>query len=149
MDFNDIDNLQLKLAENHFLIKAFAENSLVDLQQFAVLRRARARIIGGAILPELEAETVHGHAEYLRLIELNATSRASFMQAAEAHMVALRNPHNLLQAALLAVSSGCLLCLAAMQAGLDFALTDKLLFYEIDFGKTPVEVLLQSLSETG
>ena len=146
---HDTDNLQLKLAENHYLIKAFAENSFVDLQQFAVMRRARGRLIGDALLDEMLAETHHGLAEFARLMAL---ARPDFVDAAEVHMRILRNPQNLLDAQKMAISTGCMLCLALKQLGIDFdhaADSDRPLFMLIDFGKTPLELLLAGISETG
>jgi len=143
---HDIDNLQLKLAENHFLAKAFAENSMVDLQQFAVLRRARGRIIGDALMAEMQLETTLGLAEYARLMVLIQANRAEFVGATVVHMSTMRNPQKLLDARKMAIATGCVLCLALKQIGIDFdpvANGDKPLFWQVDFGKTAVELLLQ------
>jgi len=139
----DVDNLQLKLAENHYLVKAFAENSMPDLQQFAVMRRARGRIIGDALIREMQAETRLGLHEFCRLIELNQKSRADFVDAAAAHMTTLRKPEELLNDNKMATATGCVLCLALTQLGFKFDHnTQRPLFEAIDFGKTPLELIL-------
>ena len=115
----DLDNYRLKMAENHYLAKACMENSMVDLQQFVVLREARRRIIGEAIEQELCVETIEGLAEYAGLMALNQISHAKFMDEIEGHLRALRNPENICNVRLGAYSTGCVICFTLKSLGID------------------------------
>jgi len=117
---HDADNYRLKLAENHYLVKAFAENSAVDFAQFEVLRRARRRILGDAIQCELFCETTEGMAEYAGLMALNMIARGKFIEEVEEHLRVLKSPQMLMNTRLAAYSSGALLCFALKALGVDF-----------------------------
>jgi len=130
---HDLDNYQLKQAENFYLAKAFAENSRLDLEQFATIRKARRRIIGeDAQQLEMLAETAAGMAEYAALMALNQLSRHKFVEDADKHMANLRNPEILMNLPLTALSSGCMMCLAMKSIGIDFhhALNDTRVLFE-------------------
>lgn len=116
----DVDNFHLKMAENHYLAKAFAENSPTDLQQFAILRQARGRIIGDLIQQEALWETEFGLPEYIRLMALNQTSRQKFVEEAEGHMRRLRDVQSLFDMPLMSRSVGCVLCLTMKSLGINF-----------------------------
>ncbi|MCL2350725.1 MAG: hypothetical protein FWC67_04515, partial [Defluviitaleaceae bacterium] len=117
----DIDNYLLKQAENHYLSKAFAENSLIDLEQFVVLRRARGRIIGtDALRQEMLSETNEGMAEYAGLMALNQLARQKFVEDADKHLEHLRDTETLQKPRLISYSVGCMICLAMKSIGIDF-----------------------------
>ena len=138
----DIDNYQLKLAESHYLIKAFAENSITDLQQFAVLRRVRVRLIGEIFADEMMIETIEGFNEYTRIIAINQNNRAEFVNEVEKHINILRRPDGLLDIGANIRSSGCMLCLALKSIGIDFdGNKNQPIFNTINFEKTPIEIL--------
>ena len=130
---HDLDNCQLKMAENHYLFKAFAENSLTDFEQFVVLRCARRRIIGDAMEQELNAETVEGMAEYVGLMALNQLSRHKFISEIENHMTRMRSPENMLEVRGAAYSTGAMLCCAMASLNIDFyhQLTESRTLFEI------------------
>jgi len=117
---HDIDNYHLKIAENHYLIKAFGENSEVDFEQFAVLRRARKRIIGDAINQELLVETFEGMAEYAGMMALRQISHQKFMGQLEKQLVYARNPENLCSMWRLSRHVGSILCMTLKALGMDF-----------------------------
>jgi hypothetical protein len=145
----DLDNCNLKLAENFYLVKACMEASEVDLQQFAALRRARARIIGREMLAlELAVETVEGMAEFAALSALNQINRGKFIDEIEKHMAALRNPENLLKPQKSAHSSGCILCFALKNLNIDFNhdLTDKRPLF--DFVPRQVSIVEKALNSS-
>ncbi|MCL2376608.1 MAG: hypothetical protein FWC76_04345 [Defluviitaleaceae bacterium] len=116
----DLDNYRLKMAENHYLVKACMEQSMMDLQQFVVLREARRRIIGEAMGQELRAETAEGLVEYASLSALNQISRTKFMDKIEGHLKALRNPESLMDMRFAVQSSGCIICFTLKMLGVDF-----------------------------
>ena len=117
----DLDNYQLKQAENFYLSRAFAENSVLDLEQFATIRKTRRRIIGEDTLHlENLAETAVGMAEYASLLALNQLSRPKFVEDADRHMANLRDPAILMNPPLVTLSVGCMLCLAMKSIGIDF-----------------------------
>jgi len=129
----DLNNYQLKLAENHYLAKAITDNSMLDLQQFVILREARRRIIGNdAMMQEQAAETTEGMAEYAGLAALIQISREQFMKEVQAHMEVLRNPRYLFDIRFMSYSVGCLICFTLKSLGIDFnhELTDKRTIYE-------------------
>ena len=118
---HDLDNYQLKHAENFYLTKAFAENSMLALEQFATIRKIRHRIIGESTLQlEMLAETAVGMAEYAALMALNQLSRSKFVEDADNHMIKLRDPQILMNPPLIALSTGCMVCLAMKSIGIDF-----------------------------
>jgi len=117
---HDLDNYRLKLAENHFLTRAVTDNSMMDLQQFVVLREARRRILGEAMLQEQIAETAYGLAEYAGLAALNQICRAKFMEELQGHLTILRNPRYLFDIRLVSRSVGCLICFALRSLGINF-----------------------------
>ena len=127
----DVDNFRLKLAENHYLAKAIVDNSAIDLQQFIVLREARRRIIGDAMLQEQYAETTEGMAEYAGLAALLQISREQFMKEIQAHMEVLRNPRFLFDVRFVSYSVGCLICFAlkSLDINFDHDLSDKRTIY--------------------
>ena len=117
---HDLDNYQLKLAENHYLAKAVTDNSIMDLQQFVVLREARRRIIGETMKQEQRAETMEGLTEYAGLAALNQMSRAKFMEEVQGHLAVLRSPRHLFNVRHVSKSVGCLLCFALKSLNVDF-----------------------------
>jgi len=128
---HDLDNFRLKAAENHFLVRAITDNSMMDLQQFVVLREARRRIIGNAVMiQEQQAETMLGAVEYARLLALNKTSRADFMDEISQHMAMLGNARNIFDMAGISVSVGCLICFALRSLGISFDLKETDMIYE-------------------
>ena len=138
-----LENYQLKQAENHYLSKAFAENSLMDLEQFVTLRRARGHIIGDIIQQEMLCETEEGMAEYAGLMALSQINRSKFMENIEHHMICLRNPDDLFNIRRISYSVGCIMCLTMKSIGINFhhQLSDsRMLFDFIPAGKNPVEV---------
>jgi len=129
---SDLDNFRLKFAENHFLAKSIIDNSVMDLQQFVILREARRRIIGEAMMQEQYAETTDGMAEYAGLAALIQISRELFMQEIQAHMEVLRNPRYIFDIRFASHSVGCLICFTLKSLGIDFGhgLSDKRTIYE-------------------
>jgi len=117
---HDLDNYQLKMAENFTLAKAFEENSRDRFEEFAVLRRARRRLIGEAITEELNAETIEGMAEYAGLMALKQISHEKFVREAVMHLEHIRNSENLFNMRRLSYSVGCLMCLTLKSLGVDF-----------------------------
>jgi len=140
----DLDNMQLKLAENHYLAKAFAENSMVDLQQFAVLRRARSRIIGEVINMEEIWENRDGTAEYAGLMALNQINRGKFVEAVGQHIFHMRRAENLLDMGKLSVSVGCMLCFVLRSFGVDLS-KSRDLFSLIPHETTEIEALFNGI----
>ena len=128
----DLDNYRLKMAENHYLVKAITDNSLMDLQQFVVLREARRRIVGAALAQEQRAETAEGLAEYAGLSALNQLSRVKFMEEMQRHLATLRNPRDLFDMRRVSHSVGCLICFALKSLNIDFYhdLSDSRTIYE-------------------
>jgi len=146
----DLDNLRLRAAENHYLIKAITDNSMMDLQQFIVLREARRRIIGDIMMQEQRAETLEGMAEYAGLIALNQISREKFMEDFQKHISRLRNPQNMLKIRLVSYSVGCLICFALKSLGIDFYhnLSDSRTIYEfIPHEPSEIETILAKSSQ--
>ena len=129
----DLENYQLKLAENNYLAKAFAENSMTALEQFITLRKARARIIGDAIRQEWLCETGEGMAEYAGLMALNQLSPQKFAQDVDKHIAWLCDPESLFHVRRISYSVGCVMCLALKAVGIDFMhkLGDKRTLFEI------------------
>ena len=117
---HDLDNYHLKAAEIHYLIKAFGENSEVDFEQFAVLRRARKRIIGDAFKQELLIETFEGMAEYAGMMALRQISHQKFMLQLEKQLIYLRNPENLFNVQRVSCFVGSILCMTLKALGIDF-----------------------------
>jgi len=117
----DEDNGNLKMAEAHYLSKAFAEGAHEDLAQFAALRNARRRIVGKEIFAqEMLMETKEGMAEYAGLMALNQLNRSKFVEDVGRHMQALKNPKMLTKPRLWAYSSGVMLCLALKALRINF-----------------------------
>jgi len=116
----DVDNYHLKLAETHYLIKAFGENSEVDFEQFAILRRARKAIIGDALQQELLAETFEGMAEYAGMMALRQISHKKFMEQLEKQLMYVRNPDNLFDMRRVSYYIGSILCMTLKALGRDF-----------------------------
>lgn len=130
----DLDNIRLKLAENHYLVKAFTENSLVDLEQFVVLRKARRRIIGEAAMHQEQlSETKEGMAEFAGLMALSQISRPKFVEYAEKIIGHLRDAERLLLPRYISYSVGCMMCLVMKANGIDFYhdLTDVRTVFEL------------------
>ena len=117
---HDVDNYHLKMAEIHYLIKAFGENSEVDFEQFAVLRRARQAIIGDALQQELLAETFEGMAEYAGMMALRQISNQKFMEQLENQLVYIRNPNNIFDVRRISYYMGSILCMTLKSLGRDF-----------------------------
>jgi len=137
---HDLDNYQLKQAENFYLAKAFAENSQLDLEQFVTIRKARSRIISAdAMLQEMLSETKEGMAEYAGLMALNQLSRRKFVEAADRHLGRLRDPEILMKPRLVSYSVGCMMCLAMASIGIDF-------FHALDDPRPLFELIPQSVN---
>ena len=117
---HDLDNYQLKMAENHYLAKALEENCMINFQQFAVMRQARKRIIGDAIIQEFNAETFEGMAEYAGVMALKQISQEKFVEDAQYQIKNIRNPDNLFNMRRMSYFTGCLLCMTLKQFGIDF-----------------------------
>jgi len=130
----DIDNLNLKHAENHYLVRAVTDKSLTELAQFAILRRARARIIGTDAL-ELEQETKLGMAEYNKLIAL---PRAELIDQIAEYIAMLKDPKTLLNQNL---EAGAILAFALKNLGIE-PTSDKPLFNQIPHQQSPAESAL-------
>jgi len=116
----DTDNYHMKMAEIHYLIKAFGENSDVDFEQFAVLRRARKHIIGDALRQELLAETFEGMAEYAGMMALRQISHKKFMEQLENQLIYVRNPENLFNTRRISYYVGSILCMTLKALGMNF-----------------------------
>jgi len=116
----DLDNYQLKMAENFMLAKAFEENSRDRFEEFAVLRRARRRLVGDAITYELNAETFEGMAEYAGLMALKQISHEKFVRQVVEHLEYIRNAENLFNMRRLSYSVGCIMCLTLKSLGIGF-----------------------------
>ena len=148
----DLDNYRLKLAENHYLAKTITDNSMIDLQQFVVLREARRRIIGDAMMQEQRAETVYGMAEYAGLLALNQISRTEFMEKVQGHLVRLRNPHCLFDIASASLNAGCMICFALKSLDIDFShnLNDSRTIYEfIPRESSEIEIIFNERVKNG
>jgi len=145
--YYDIDNANLKIAEMHYLMRAFSDGTHEDLVQFVALRNARRRIIGNDIFTqEMMAETIEGMAEYAGLMTLNQLNRAKFVEDVSRRMDVLRSPDMLLKPRLWAYSSGALLCLALKTLGINFHhhLSDiRPLFDFVPKNKTAVETAIR------
>ena len=130
---HDLDNCRLKMAENHYLAKAFMENSHTDFSQFIALRNTRCRIIGDIIKQEMLVETFEGMAEFAGLMALRQINRNKFMEDIESHLVYLRNPDNLFNVRRMAYSVGCLMCFAMKTLDIDFyhPLSDERTLFEL------------------
>ena len=137
---HDLDNYRLKLAENHYLVKAVTDNSMMDLQQFSVLREARRRIVGEAMEQEQRAETVEGMAEYAGLTALGQLSRTKLMEEIQAHLTILRSPRDLFDIRRVSYSVGCLLCFALKSLGIDF-------YHDLSDRRTIYDFIPQELNE--
>ena len=148
----DLDNYRMKLAENHFLANAITDNSMMDLQQFVILREARRRIIGDdAMMQEQYAETNEGMAEYAGLAALIQIARGKFMKEIQGHMEVLRNPRYLFDIRFASYSVGCLICFALKSLGINFDhdLSDKRTIYElIPREANEVEKLFKELQQS-
>ena len=130
----DLDNCQLKTAENHYLAKAFIESSRVDFAQFIALRRARRRIIGDIIMQEMHGETSEGMAEFASLMALRQINRNKFMEDIEKHIIYMRSPDNLFNVRRMAYSVGCVMCFAMKSLNIDF-------FHELSDSRTLFELI--------
>ena len=117
----DLDNCQLKMAENFYLIKALTDKSIIDLDQFATLRRARRRIIGDSFFEqELRAETLEGMAEYAGVMALLQLNREKAIIQIDKHTNYLRNPQNLFDIRRMCYFTGCILCLVLKSLNINF-----------------------------
>lgn len=116
----DVDAGNLALAESHYLIRAFADATMDDLEQFVALRQARSRILGYMFHQEMLVETVEGMAEFAGLLALNQINRAKFVEDVSMHMGILRSAKSLCNPRLRTYSSGALICLSLKTLGIDF-----------------------------
>lgn len=116
----DLDNYELKLAENHYLAKAMEENCQTSFEQFSTIRRARKRLIGDFIIEEFKTETLEGTATYVELMALKQISHEKFVDAVEKHIKIIRNPEKLFNIRDISYSVGAMLCIALKVMGINF-----------------------------
>ena len=131
----DINNYELKYAENRHLAAAYTEQCPVHLAQFAALRRARHRLVGDVIKNEWLCETGEGLAEFAGLMALRQLSPQKCAEDVQRYLDWLQDPASIFELGMRRISYvvGSVLALTLGKLGVDFAhhLSDKRTLFEL------------------